>query len=284
MSDSVTSRSAKIHRQTGETDILISVDLDGLGESSIETGVPFFDHMLTLFSKHSLIDLEVAAKGDIEVDFHHTVEDTGIGMDEETRERIFEKFFTTKAEEGGTGLGLATVLEVTKWHGGTVDVESELGRGTRIRVCLPRKALVKQRPSTRSTGDFQDLGEKAGRSGLILLVDDDEMILTLVRRALARVGYQVLTASTSEEAIAIVGDPEHSIDATILDTSLSEIEFVTTLTGVIEALPRMRLILSGTRARNHQVLQFSHVAPDLFLEKPFGPEELIHIVQQVVKA
>lgn len=91
MSDSVASRSAKIHRQTGETDILVSIDLDGLGESSIETGVPFFDHMLTLFSKHSLIDLEVAAKGDIEVDFHHTVEDTGIVLGQCIREALGEK-------------------------------------------------------------------------------------------------------------------------------------------------------------------------------------------------
>lgn len=91
MSDSSKRRSAELHRQTGETDIRVSLDLDGLGESKIETGIPFFDHMLTLFSKHSLIDLVVRAKGDIEVDFHHTVEDTGIVIGQCLREALGDK-------------------------------------------------------------------------------------------------------------------------------------------------------------------------------------------------
>jgi imidazoleglycerol-phosphate dehydratase len=72
------SRSASISRQTAETKITLSINLDGTGQSRIDTGVGFFNHMLTLFAKHSLIDLDVNAKGDIDVDFHHTVEDVGI--------------------------------------------------------------------------------------------------------------------------------------------------------------------------------------------------------------
>jgi imidazoleglycerol-phosphate dehydratase len=71
-------RFAEIHRKTGETDISIKLAVDGDGKSTIATGIPFFDHMLTLFAKHALFDLDVRVKGDIEVDFHHTVEDTGI--------------------------------------------------------------------------------------------------------------------------------------------------------------------------------------------------------------
>ena len=71
-------RHAQIHRVTGETDIHVKLAVDGHGSSTIATGIPFFDHMLTLFAKHALFDLEVKAKGDIQVDFHHTVEDTGI--------------------------------------------------------------------------------------------------------------------------------------------------------------------------------------------------------------
>src|SRR5271155_2985005 len=71
-------RHAQVHRVTGETDILIKLAVDGSGKSTIATGVPFFDHMLTLFAKHALFDLEVRAKGDVQVDFHHTVEDVGI--------------------------------------------------------------------------------------------------------------------------------------------------------------------------------------------------------------
>lgn len=72
------SRSATLERKTSETGIRLTLNLDGSGVSKISTGIAFFDHMLTLFSKHGLFDLELTAKGDIEVDYHHTVEDTGI--------------------------------------------------------------------------------------------------------------------------------------------------------------------------------------------------------------
>lgn len=72
------SRTAQIARKTKETDITLSLDLDGAGASSIETGIGFFDHMLTAFSRHGLFDVNLVAKGDLEVDGHHTVEDCGI--------------------------------------------------------------------------------------------------------------------------------------------------------------------------------------------------------------
>ncbi len=71
-------RTAQVKRVTGETDVAVKLTVDGSGKSSIATGIPFFDHMLTLFAKHALFDLDVKVKGDIQVDFHHTVEDTGI--------------------------------------------------------------------------------------------------------------------------------------------------------------------------------------------------------------
>jgi imidazoleglycerol-phosphate dehydratase len=73
-------RTATVERKTGETDIRLTLGLDGSGTSDVRTGIPFFDHMLTLFARHGLLDLTVAAKGDIEVDYHHTVEDTGIAL------------------------------------------------------------------------------------------------------------------------------------------------------------------------------------------------------------
>ncbi len=73
-------RTATIHRQTAETTIDLSLDLDGTGQAQINTGIGFFDHMLTLFARHSLCDVSLEADGDIEVDLHHTVEDTGIAL------------------------------------------------------------------------------------------------------------------------------------------------------------------------------------------------------------
>ena len=84
-------RTAKAVRGTSETDIGISVDLDGTGVADVETGLGFFDHMLTALARHSLVDLTVRAKGDLEVDDHHTVEDTGIVLGQALREALGDK-------------------------------------------------------------------------------------------------------------------------------------------------------------------------------------------------
>ncbi|MCR5683824.1 MAG: imidazoleglycerol-phosphate dehydratase HisB [Lachnospiraceae bacterium] len=84
-------RTAEISRKTKETDIRVSLDLDGSGKSSIHTGIGFFDHMLTSFAKHAFIDLEVDVNGDLEVDGHHSVEDTGIVLGEALKEAFGDK-------------------------------------------------------------------------------------------------------------------------------------------------------------------------------------------------
>jgi len=83
-----TERTAEVRRKTKETEIFLKVDLDGSGRSSIETPIPFFDHMLTLFAHHGRLDLRLRAKGDIGVDAHHTVEDVGICLGEAIREAL----------------------------------------------------------------------------------------------------------------------------------------------------------------------------------------------------
>ena len=84
-------RTAKVVRATSETDIGLSVDLDGTGVADVETGVGFFDHMLCALARHSLVDLTVRVKGDTEVDDHHTVEDTGIALGRALREALGDK-------------------------------------------------------------------------------------------------------------------------------------------------------------------------------------------------
>jgi imidazoleglycerol-phosphate dehydratase len=84
-------RIATIKRKTAETDITLTLAVDGQGKSNISTGVPFFDHMLTLFAKHGLFDLDVAAKGDVDVDYHHTVEDVGLVLGEAFKQALGDK-------------------------------------------------------------------------------------------------------------------------------------------------------------------------------------------------
>lgn len=84
-------RRARVERTTRETSILVELDLDGTGQSTIQTGIGFFDHMLELFAHHSLCDLTVQARGDLQVDFHHTVEDTGITLGQALRQALGTK-------------------------------------------------------------------------------------------------------------------------------------------------------------------------------------------------
>ena len=84
-------RTSEKHRKTKETDVRISLDLDGSGISKISTGISFLDHMLSLFAKHGLFDLEVECKGDLEIDDHHSVEDTAIVLGEAFREALGDK-------------------------------------------------------------------------------------------------------------------------------------------------------------------------------------------------
>ncbi len=89
-------RVATIRRKTAETDIVLKLEIDGAGKSKIDTGVPFFDHMLTLFAKHGLFNLEVKAKGDNDVDYHHTVEDVGLVLGEAFKQALGDKLGITR--------------------------------------------------------------------------------------------------------------------------------------------------------------------------------------------
>ena len=85
------SRTARVERRTGESAVVVELDLDGTGRSSVSTGVPFYDHMLASLAKHALLDLDVEAKGDVEVDAHHTVEDVAIVLGQALREALGDK-------------------------------------------------------------------------------------------------------------------------------------------------------------------------------------------------
>ena len=96
----VIQRQARIKRDTKETRIQLTLEIDGQGKASIQTGIPFFDHMLTLFAKHSVVNLRVRCRGDLEVDAHHTVEDCGLALGQAFREALGDK---TGLRRYGTG-------------------------------------------------------------------------------------------------------------------------------------------------------------------------------------
>lgn len=144
-----------------------------------------------------------------------TVRDDGRGIAPEHQARLFEPFFTTRAHEGGTGLGLAMVHGIVRGHGGGVEVESRPGEGTTFIVHWP--VLPKARPSDPAPKLFQP---PQGAARRVLLVDDDELVRGLLGRWLRRRGFEVLEAQSAEEALERLGQTEGFPDLLVLDQDL----------------------------------------------------------------
>jgi signal transduction histidine kinase/CheY-like chemotaxis protein len=138
------------------------------------------------------------------------VRDTGTGIPDAALPKIFEPFFTTKPAGRGTGLGLANVKELVSALGGTVSVESELGKGTTFAVSLP----TTEQPIRQA---YDDLKHRERASGTVLVVDDDVRVRATVYMALERLGYRVLEASTPEGARALLATSSEKIDLLLTD-------------------------------------------------------------------
>lgn len=120
-------RSARIERSTNETSVVVELDLDGTGETSVSTGVPFFDHMLDALGRHSLVDLAVEARGDLEVDAHHTVEDVGICVGQALADALGDRAGIRRFGSAAVPLDEALVLAAVDVSGrGSLTYEVEV--------------------------------------------------------------------------------------------------------------------------------------------------------------
>jgi CheY-like chemotaxis protein len=149
-----------------------------------------------------------------------TVSDDGKGMSPEVQERMFEPFFTTKGQGKGTGLGLATVYGVVKQNHGNIHVWSELGRGTRIAIDLPRhqgEAL-----SRRPTREPRPVSAVQRGVETILIVEDEPVILQVTERVVRALGYRVLTAGSARAALALLDSHDGNIDLLLTDVVMPE--------------------------------------------------------------
>ena len=140
-----------------------------------------------------------------------SVTDTGIGMDEATRTRIFDPFYTTKGQGKGTGLGLSTVFGIVAQSGGQIQVETAPGKGSTFHVDLPRLGTAVP------PGPQQPVEPTPRRSGVVLVVEDDPAVRDFARRSLEASGYTVLAAAAGDEALRIAEDRGETIDVLLTD-------------------------------------------------------------------
>ncbi len=208
-----------------------------------------------------------------------TVSDTGTGMDAETRARVFEPFFTTKEKGRGTGLGLSTVYGIVQQSGGYVWVESELGRGTTFRICLP----TVDAPAEGLAVAVEVAATLTGTE-TVLVAEDDAMLRPLVTGLLQRQGYRVLVAQNADEALAIARDHISSVHLLLTDVVMPGGSGRELGRRLAELRPETRVLyMSGytdDAMARHGVLD-----PGLaFLQKPFTPAALMRKVREVLDA
>jgi CheY-like chemotaxis protein len=144
-----------------------------------------------------------------------SISDTGCGMEQAVLEKIFDPYFTTKAQGKGTGLGLAVVYGIVKEHGGHINVYSEVGKGSTFNVYLPAvTGAAEALPAENG-----EMPRATGHEN-ILLVDDEEVIIQLESRMLERIGYRVTSCSNGAEALAVFSENPNAFDLVLTDMNM----------------------------------------------------------------
>jgi PAS domain S-box-containing protein len=241
--------------------------ISGVGKITIETSHVAFDEEYC--SHHPGFQ-----PGDFEM---LAVSDDGEGMDRQTLDRAFEPFFTTKRKDEGTGLGLATVYGIVKQNGGFINIYSEPGEGTTVRIYLPRQEQPERTAPRPEPGQHAPTGTET-----VLLVEDEPALLELSKRSLERLGYQVLAAGNPEEAISIMEHQGDGVDLLMTDVVMPQMNGRDLWTRLSERWhPLPCLFMSGYTDNvivHHGVLdEGAH-----FLQKPFSQADLARRVREAL--
>jgi len=210
------------------------------------------------------------------------VRDTGEGMTNQVKARVFKPFFTTKPAGQGTGLGLSMAYGAVKQAGGWIEIESAVGRGTAVTVFLPRSteavtAPVESQPAPVTT---------PGGTETVLVVDDESIVRTLAQRILERFGYTVLTAVDGEDAMEQFRSRSDTIDLVISDLTMPGMTGVDCLTAMRAVRPDIAFVLSSGYSVDtaYQGLVQGPLASAGFIAKPYTPQEMLTTVRSALDA
>jgi PAS domain S-box-containing protein len=207
------------------------------------------------------------------------VGDTGQGMDPETLRSAFEPFFTTKGAGKGTGLGLSMVYGIVKQSGGYIWIDSEAGRGTRVRVYLPVSRVADE-------GDEDDepapLPQARGR-GTVLLVEDEEAVRRFAERVLSRGGYTVLMAAEGAEAMALSRQHPGIIHVLVTDLVMPRMSGSDLASRLMAERPGIRVLFISGYDRDEARTRGPMEAGTDFIEKPFSPEALLERMHRLLE-
>ena len=204
------------------------------------------------------------------------ITDNGVGMDKDIMAHVFEPFFTTKELGRGTGLGLASAYGIVTGHGGYIDVDSEVGKGSTFKIYLPvtNKAVQEK---------FEPRKKITEGKGMILLVDDEEGILNIAAKILRKLGYTVLEAGSGQKALEIYKDHKDRFDMVILDMIMPHMGGGETFDRIREINPLAKVMLSSGYSIGGQARDILNKGCNGFIQKPFSMANLANKVAEILK-
>jgi PAS domain S-box-containing protein len=204
------------------------------------------------------------------------VTDSGTGIPQDVLDKIFEPFFTTKEMGKGTGLGLATVLGIVKSHGGFVQVQTEVNRGTTFLVYLPALEKAKAQSETEHREMPRGQGE------LVLAVDDETSVLTMLKETLENYGYRVIAAKDGAEAIAAFTSHRDDIDVVVTDMLMPFMDGPATIRVLRKLDPSVKIIAASGLLDHEKVRDATGMDNIAFLLKPYTAEKLLTTLRKVI--
>ncbi len=205
------------------------------------------------------------------------IEDTGVGIASDILDHIFDPFFTTKSRDKGTGLGLATVKGIVEQAGGTVTVQTALGRGTSFRLQLP---ATSQQPERKP--QLKRRTAEPSRSETILVVDDEPAVRRATVRILDAAGYLVLSASSSNEAVQLFGEGGPHINLVVTDVLMAGLRGDELVTQLRKTRPHLKTVFVTGYAATAFVDASAPAAERTVLPKPFSRARLLEVVRSTL--
>jgi two-component system cell cycle sensor histidine kinase/response regulator CckA len=204
-----------------------------------------------------------------------SVSDNGVGMDNQTLERVFEPFFTTKPKSEGTGLGLASVYGIIKNHGGSIHVTSEPGKGTTFTIYLPaseHRPAHGEKPKDQIFTGWET----------VMVVDDEVINTAVMKEMLEMLHYRVLPVGSGQEAVAVYLEKGKEIDLVILDMIMPGISGGRTFDILREINPDVAVILASGYSADGEAGTILKRSCRGFIQKPFHRQELSRKVREVL--
>lgn len=206
------------------------------------------------------------------------IEDTGKGIDDTLRHKIFEPYFSTKGDAVNLGMGLYLVDKVIKEHGGFIEIKSEPGKGACFELYLP----VPSRQPVAPSKPQPELSERSIENKTILVVDDEHLIRELLKNYLAAQGAQLLEAENGEDALRIYGEHKDSIDLVVLDVIMPGMKGDEVLRRIRKDPVKMKVIISSGFMSEEQRKKLKELSVDGFLDKPFKDDGALSIIGEVL--